>query len=247
MPFIGLGLLHILVAIYFGIHAMRTGRQLYWLIILFSFPALGSLVYFFAEYMPELRNNPNAHKAKKVISQAIDPGRNLRDAQRAVDLSPSADNRRRLGEALLDAGQSEAAISEFRAAMQGVHSDDPALGAGLARALIECQRYGEATSMLAELSARAPLSQELVLMQARALAASGNATAARASFERAMQLDANAETRCHYASFLAEHGDNGKARELFDSIVRDSLHWPRYAKAQNREWLSRAKMGLDRL
>ena len=47
MPLIGLGL-HFLIAIFFAIHAVRNRRQLYWLLILFSFPLLGSLAYFVA-------------------------------------------------------------------------------------------------------------------------------------------------------------------------------------------------------
>lgn len=43
MPFVGLGL-HFLVAIYFAVHALRSGQGLYWLFILFSFPILGSVV-----------------------------------------------------------------------------------------------------------------------------------------------------------------------------------------------------------
>ena len=52
MPFLGLGL-HILVALFFAVHAVRTGRQMYWLLILFSFPLLGSLVYFAAVFLPQ--------------------------------------------------------------------------------------------------------------------------------------------------------------------------------------------------
>ena len=54
MPFLGLGL-HVIVALFFAIHAMRSGQQMYWLIILFSFPLLGSVVYFVAIYLPSSR------------------------------------------------------------------------------------------------------------------------------------------------------------------------------------------------
>ena len=47
MPFLGIGL-HVLVALFFAVHAMRTHQQMTWLFVLFSFPLLGSLVYFFA-------------------------------------------------------------------------------------------------------------------------------------------------------------------------------------------------------
>mgnify|MGYP002140441361 CR=1 FL=1 len=46
----GVGL-HILAAIFFAIHAVRRGRELYWLLILFMFPLFGSVVYFFAIYL----------------------------------------------------------------------------------------------------------------------------------------------------------------------------------------------------
>lgn len=54
MPYLGLGL-HVLLALLCGVHAVRTGRPLYWLVILFSFPLLGSLIYFLAVYLPESR------------------------------------------------------------------------------------------------------------------------------------------------------------------------------------------------
>lgn len=51
MPFIGLGL-HVFIALFFAVHAIRSGQQIYWLVILFSFPLLGSVVYFLALPQP---------------------------------------------------------------------------------------------------------------------------------------------------------------------------------------------------
>ena len=56
-----LAIVHLAIVAYFGIHVIRSGRQIYWLIILFSFPALGALVYFFAEYLPEVRHTRGGH------------------------------------------------------------------------------------------------------------------------------------------------------------------------------------------
>lgn len=99
MPFFGLGL-HILVAIYFAIHAMRNHREMYWLIILFSFPLLGSVVYFFAIYYPETQHNPHLRSAKNNVVRALDGGRGLRQAQQAFELTPTSQNRGRLAEEL---------------------------------------------------------------------------------------------------------------------------------------------------
>lgn len=66
MPFLGIGL-HVLIALYFAVHALRSGQQMYWLIILFSFPLFGSIVYFFAIYLP---NSRLEHGARKVVAAA---------------------------------------------------------------------------------------------------------------------------------------------------------------------------------
>jgi hypothetical protein len=73
MPFIGLGV-HVLPALFFAVHAIRTGRNLYWLIILFSFPLLGSIVYFLVE-LPQSRLNRGINKAAGAAMKLLDPER----------------------------------------------------------------------------------------------------------------------------------------------------------------------------
>ena len=109
MPIVGLGL-HILMALYFAVHAMRTGRNMYWLIILFSFPLLGSVVYFVVEMLPELRNNRSVRSAGHALGQLLNPERELNEAQAAFQLAPTANNRARLANALLARGDAAAAI-----------------------------------------------------------------------------------------------------------------------------------------
>ena len=85
MPYLGIGF-HVIVAIYFAVHAVRTGRPIYWLFILFSFPLLGSLVYFLVEFLPETRLNRDVGMAARTIAKSLNPGRELREARRAFDL-----------------------------------------------------------------------------------------------------------------------------------------------------------------
>jgi hypothetical protein len=114
MPFLGLGL-HVVVAVFFAIHAVRTGRELYWLIILFMFPLLGSIVYFAVVFLPDTRLRSGARKAGAVLQKTIDPGRDLRAARQAFDLAPTAHNQMVLAAALLDAGQAGAAAAQYDA------------------------------------------------------------------------------------------------------------------------------------
>ena len=85
MPILGAGVLHILVALFFAVHVVRTGQQLYWLLILFMFPGLGSIVYFVAIYLPDSRLDHGARKAVAVAARVLDPERELREARDAFD------------------------------------------------------------------------------------------------------------------------------------------------------------------
>ena len=111
-----LGILDIAIAIFFAVHAVRSGRQMYWILILILFPFLGSVVYFFAEYLPEIRHSTVARKSTRVVKSIVDPNRELREARLAFERTPTVDNRSRLAEALLARGDSAINDSSVAAA-----------------------------------------------------------------------------------------------------------------------------------
>src|SRR5271169_3342802 len=100
MQFMGIGI-HVLIALFFAVHVVRTGREMYWLLILFAFPLLGSIVYFFAIYLPDTRLHHGLHRATAAAVNTLDPGKELREAERAFDLIPTAKNQMRFANALL--------------------------------------------------------------------------------------------------------------------------------------------------
>lgn len=87
---------------------------MYWLFILFSFPLMGSVAYFFVEYLPELRFNRTARGAAHAVTKFINPDGELRDAQRAFDRAETAGNRIRLAQALLGKGDAPGAAVQRR-------------------------------------------------------------------------------------------------------------------------------------
>jgi len=87
MPFAGIGL-HLIVAIFFAVHAVRTGQQMYWLFILLAFPLLGSLIYFLAIYLPSSRLQRQATRLASTAVKALDPTREVREAQAAFAQQP---------------------------------------------------------------------------------------------------------------------------------------------------------------
>jgi hypothetical protein len=70
----------------------------------------------------------------KAALNVIDPKRELREARHAFDLSQTNQNRMRLAHALVDAGESEEAITHLNACLIGQHEHDPDVLTRLARA-----------------------------------------------------------------------------------------------------------------
>ncbi len=243
--------IHVIIALIFAIHAVRTQQNMYWLLILFLFPGLGSLVYLFVVYLPGLRQSRGARAATRAISQLVDPDRAVREARTAFDRAPTVAHRMRLGAALLDARNAAEALEHYRAAASGPFSSDPALLQGLARAQFangEAVATQETLEKLFAVQPAARQQSEPALLYARALAAiDGPGT--RAAFETALSCASDAAPRCLYADWLAtrsDEADRRRARELYAEIVHDAKHWPRYAREHNGEWLQRAQLALSR-
>jgi hypothetical protein len=248
MPFIGLGV-HVLVAIFFAVHALRTGRNLYWLIILFSFPLLGSSVYFLVEYLPQSRLNRGINRAAGVAMKLLDPEREYREAAAAYDLTPTAQNKIRLAKAALERGNTQEAVGHYRDALRGPFASDPELLWGLARALLDegsTPAAIEARDTVLRMRQANPdyRKNEVALLVARAHAACDDVPQARQAYEHALQAFNDVETRARYIAWLASKGDAEQARRHFEEFDKAAKHWPSHARALNREWMAMAQSSV---
>jgi hypothetical protein len=243
--------LHVIIAVFFAIHAVRNQQNMFWLLILFLFPGLGSLVYFFVVYLPSLRQSRGARATTRAISQFVDPNRAVREARTDFDRAPTVAHRMRLGAALLDAGNAAEALEHYQAAVSGPFASDPALLEGLARAQFANGDAAATRDTLEKLFAAHPIARQQpvpTLLYAQACAATG-APGTRAAFEAALANASDAAPRCLYADWLAaqpDAADRQRARELYTEIVHDARHWPRHARDHNSEWLQRAQAAVGR-
>jgi hypothetical protein len=63
------------------VHCIKTGRNTIWvylLVVLITFPFVGSLVYFGAEILPDLLKSRTSQRAMRGIRTTLDPEGNLR-------------------------------------------------------------------------------------------------------------------------------------------------------------------------
>lgn len=240
MPIAGIGL-HLIIAAFFAVHAVRSGQERYWLFVLFAFPGIGSVVYALSIWLPEMRHSRHGRQLVGGMKRALDPSRELREALEAVDISANSQNRMRLAEAFVAAGRASEAIPHYQAALRSVHKDDPDIQVGLAKAYLEAGHAAESRDLLDGLIRRLPdfRSPEGHLTYARAAAALGDRKQADEEFETLIGYYAGYEPRARYADILAGWGERERARELCERSLREVKRLPAYARTINKEWIER--------
>ncbi|VFQ42798.1 PLDc N-terminal domain-containing protein [Desulfoluna butyratoxydans] len=113
-----MGVVEILIQIYLGVHAGKSGRY-GWIFIILFFPVIGSLIYFFVEYLPEIQMKRNIIKAKKPKKL---PG--INELKRQLELTDNVNNRLALARAYFQTGQFEASIELLKESLKGVYARD---------------------------------------------------------------------------------------------------------------------------
>jgi hypothetical protein len=231
MPFVGLGL-HVLIALYFAVHAVRTGQHNYWLFILFSFPLLGSVVYFLTVFLPNSRLERGARRVVRAAAKAMDPERELREARAAFDYTPTAQNQMRLAAALLDAGQSIESARAYDACLAGPFADDLEIRFGAARAHFASGHFAEALNHVDWIRRRDPefRRETMALLHARVLDGLDRIDEAKAAFEEVLARFGSFEVVAEYAIWAFERRDSALSSTLMAQIEKHSRHWNRHTR-----------------
>ncbi|HEX6866964.1 MAG TPA: tetratricopeptide repeat protein [Caulobacteraceae bacterium] len=237
-----------LVSIALAVHVVRTGRNMYWLWIIIVFQPVGGIVYFLAIVLPELLGGPTARKLGEGARAALDPEREYREARARVDDSPTVANQNRLANAAMALGRYAEAEGLYREAAHGIHSEDPALLMGRARALLELNRPAEALELLTVLGdqgeeGRTP---QAALLLGRAYHALGRLKEADTAYQWAAGRLPGLEGLARYAVFLAETGRRDEAEEAFTEIEKRADKTRAHFRKEARVWRDLAAQALQR-
>lgn len=239
MPIIGL--LHILVAVYFAVHVVRSGREMYWLLLLFMFPLLGSVVYFFAVVLPQSRLERSIGKAGAMVRDRLDPGRAVREAQQAFDLTPTAHNQTALASAYLAAGMFDKAVEQYDACLRGPFADDPDIRFAAAEARLANGQPGDAVTALVQLRRTHPdfRAEQGGLLLARAYAAAGMHSEAGTEFAAVVERFAGLEARAEYALWALARRERGVADAQLKQLEHARKHMSKQAQSHHAELFRR--------
>lgn len=228
------------------IHALRARQPYYWFLIIISLPGIGAAIYFFSEILPDILHSRAAREAASDLGRVIDPAKAVREATAALRLTDTAENRKRLAEALYADKRYDEARTLYETALEGAHAGDPALMMGLARTLFAMKEYQGVCETLDRLREANPdfESAEGHMLYARSREGMGDLDQAAVEYESLAGYYPGEEARCRYALLLQRLGRPDEARAQFEQIVASVETAPKpYFRAQ-RDWYRTARANL---
>lgn len=241
-PFSPWWLLTVALQVFFAVHAVRIGKP-WWLLVLFFFPLVGSLVYFFVEFLPSRRAG-GMDAAARGLARRLNPGAEIRRLEDQVAHNSSVDNRMELARAFRDAGRHAEAVEQLRACLGGVHGADPKVLYGLAEAYHANGDLGPARQAFELLRQHKNPSREQLLLSARIHEDAGELDEAVREYAPLARHAAGEEARARYGLLLQRLGRHDEARAVFEEVLRHARMSPGFYRRENREWIGVAKREL---
>lgn len=246
MPVLG-GLI-ILIQIAFAIHAIRTGRETFWIYIIAFLPGIGCAVYFFTQILPEMQNNRAVRSAGNTILKAIDPERELRRRKEELEIADTVQNRVKLAAECIESGFPTEAIALLQRCLNNGH-DAPDILLKLAQAQFVAAQFQETVDTLDSLIRANPnfRSPDGHLLYARSLEALGKIPQALEEYQALAVSFPGEEARWHYAHLLHQQGQTGRARQVLEEMQLRARRSPKYYRRKELEWLKQAEQLLKTL
>jgi hypothetical protein len=215
------GLVILLVQIGIAVHALRTGRPLWWLAVILFFPLLGALIYFLVEILPELRASRAIRGFGGDIVKSVVPNAELH--RRAEELAVCGSVQNKLAQALECAsrGHFDEAIKLYESAREGPFAEAPDLLLGLARVRFHNGEPQAARLLLEQIAAAHPdyYPQDVAILKARAADAAGDPETALHELAAMLDRSVGLEARFRYGEILARIGKTQEARSELKNVV----------------------------
>lgn len=243
MPFLG-GLI-LLIQIAFAIHAIRTGRETFWIYIIAFLPGIGCAVYFFTQILPEMQHNRTVRMAGNRLMKAIDPERELRRRKEELEIADTVANRVKLADECIEAGFFTDAMTLLQRCRMNGH-DDPDILLKLAQAQFGDEQFQACRATLDDLIKAHPnfRSHDGHLLYARSLEAIGETQQALTEYAALATSFPGEEARLRYAQLLHQSGQLGRAQQVLQEIVLRAKRAPSYYRRKEQAWVKQAELML---
>ena len=224
------GILLLIVQIGFAVHAVKTGRETYWVYIIIFIPGIGCAIYFLTQVLPELGQSHTVRKAGNSLIKAVDPERELRRRKEEIEIADTIENRMNLANECIDAGFSAEAVTLLEGCLKRGHEGDPHILLRLARALFDSERYKDAKEVLENIIEKNPSfkSHEGHLLYVRSLEEIGLTEDAVKEYEVVSTSFPGEEARVRYGLLLQKIGRHTDAKNIFNESLLRAKRAPKY-------------------
>ena len=235
------------VQVYCIVDVIRRGRPTIWIMALMFLPVASAIAYFIVEILPGMKHNRHVRAARETIVEKLDPERELRAAQDALDLTDTMANRVRVADALTSLGRHKEALPLYH---RGVGTKpDFRGGEKLARCLYLNDQPQEAIKIIDGLPSVHGQSDRdrVALLRARILEDLGRNDEALAIYADVSQRLPGDEARCRYAALLLKLGKKGQAVLVLEEIehrMKRLDRQQRNAEAPMYDWAMRELAAL---
>jgi hypothetical protein len=241
-----IGSILFLLNVFFIIHAARTGRFWPWAPVMFFLPGFGLAAYLIFEVLPEWRGAPRVRKTQTQLVKAMDPTRRYRALREEAEAVDTLGNRLALAQECLELGKYEEARTLYDGIIHSPQGDEPVYYLGRARAEFGLATPEKALATLDELKSHWPdyRSHEGHLLYARSLEMLGRAEDALGEYANLARNYAGPEPRIRQMRLLDQMGRKDEARAIAQDVVAGLKRAPDFARKQQAEWFSAAKVYL---
>jgi len=240
-------LLILALQVYCVIDVIRRGRNSLWIMALIFLPVASAIAYFIIEILPSLQHNRHVRAAKQTVIEKLDPERELRAAQQALDIADTMANRLRVADAMTALGRHAEALPLYQ---RGAGPrPDFRTGEKLARSLFLNDKPDEALSVidaLPKVTAQSELDRAAVL-RARVLEELKRDDEALALYADVVDRVPGDEARCRYAALLIKLGRKPEARRVLEDVEHRMKYIDRHTRAAQApmyDWAMRELTGL---
>jgi len=238
-----LGLLSLLMQIYFAVHAIRNGKDRYWIYIIIFFPGLGCLIYFFAEILPDLRHSTGFRKLRSEVGKRIDPEKEIRRLEDQLELTDSVKTRLAMAQGYVNAGMFDKAVSMYESCLSGIYRDDPLAVEGICCGYFFQGSFAKAKEWLLHLREvrGGKKGDEFDLLFARCCEEMGDTEAALEEYAFLEKAFAGEEARCRYGMLLKKIGRLAEAHALFQKTVKNVKLSAAFHQKNQKQWADIAR------
>lgn len=235
-------LLVIAIQVYCIVDVIRRGRNSLWIMALVFLPVASTIAYFIVEVLPGMQGNRHVRVARQKIVEKLDPERELRAAQQALDIADTMANRLRVADALSALGRHSEALPLYQ---RGAGArPDFRTGEKLARSLFLNDKPQEALSAVDALPKVTAQSDRdrATLLRARILEELGRNDEALEAYADVVERIPGDEARCRYAGLLIKLGRKPEARRVLEDVEHRMKYLDRHtrmAEAPMYDWAMR--------